>query len=593
MHEFPVVPSNYTTLQDFVKNSRVVATSIKINQHYFTRVGEIAAYKKSWPREPFNFGQEKYVNLEGLESRLTQIVQGYKAVSSKPVVMVAYDMGLDVEAMRQDFTNLASHFSHVVDFRTVLRSALDSVESKIPGLSKSLALLGYSGHGSLAPGSGKKAQLYHNAGNDAVKALVLLNGLMDSEGLQTIKASTSIDLARTRIIRANQQPPQQNAHTVIIETFIRNAKQPAYLASPLELAAFISPYHCPIKVGIYRGDAKYKGKNLRRVVRGWAVFSDQNAVQSFVTATNGKVINGTCLRTADCVQYFDEDKEWRTKKNARRRNRKAEATRAASAVKSHPTGSKDQKSETNIQYGQHSVALSPTDKQFASKKTQASHPGAKKPETKNLNWITPGTKQDMVNIPTTPQPGINQSSATKVSNKDVAPTTDSTAVQYGSQNGLMKLKVEWRSNERGQISLDDGRGNKETMTETGPPKDQGHSAKRPASLLEESKPEEPKHLTMHQIRPPLSLQSREEPEKRQRSGPPGESQQLEKCNEDPPRMEVFQRLEDGFQVAASASLDLAKPLYSCPILVTHIGLRLHIFIPISGLYGVLQRAQVA
>ncbi|KAK6081618.1 hypothetical protein SCUP515_02865 [Seiridium cupressi] len=286
----------FQKLARFVEHHNIEAASVKIIEHYSFRSAEIARYHRSWPRESFSFGQEQYVAVERLEEGLGEIVQNYKDGSTECLVLVAYSMDRDIEAMRRDFPKLAANFSFIVDIRTIMRSTMACEEQKIPGIGKSLNILGYSASGPPRRGPGSPEQ-YHNAGNDAVKTLAVLCGLMNPQNVKVFKASACVDLSMTNIQSGICDPPRNRENVVILETYNAGVSQPEYLNSPMEFAAFVTRYTCPKLVGISRKKVQLKGGKNMMLNRGWAVMPNEGASLDMITATNGKVIRGTCLKS--------------------------------------------------------------------------------------------------------------------------------------------------------------------------------------------------------------------------------------------------------------------------------------------------------
>ncbi|KAK9779130.1 hypothetical protein AB5N19_06546 [Seiridium cardinale] len=298
----------FQKLTRFVEHHNVEAASVKIIEHYSSRSAEIARYHRSWPRESFSFGQEQYVAVERLEEGLGEIVQNYKDGSTECLVLVAYSMDRDIEAMRRDFPKLAANFSFIVDIRTIMRSTMACEEQKIPGIGKSLNILGYSVSGPPRRGPGSPEQ-YHNAGNDAVKTLAVLCGLMNPQNVKVFRASACVDLSMTNIQKGICDPPRNRENVVMLETYNAGVSQPEYLNSPMEFAAFVTRYTCPKLVGISRKKVQLKGGKNMMLNRGWAVMPNEGASLDMITATNGKVIHGTCLKSVHYTATLTEARE--------------------------------------------------------------------------------------------------------------------------------------------------------------------------------------------------------------------------------------------------------------------------------------------
>jgi oligoribonuclease (3'-5' exoribonuclease) len=221
-------------LQEFVEQLRVQASSVKINERYLKRVEEISHYEHARNRDPFCFGNEEYINLADLDGRLCNIIKNYRdSVSATRLILVGYHMTQDIAAMRRDFPSLTRLFSAWMDVRTIMESVVGATETRwIPGIRNSLMSFGYSRHD-----YGARVSVYHNAGNDAVKTLAVLNALLrakNTENLHRLQRNVG-----PRVILCEGQGPPKFCNKVVRIESRDSSSLPPMLQTANQVAAFL------------------------------------------------------------------------------------------------------------------------------------------------------------------------------------------------------------------------------------------------------------------------------------------------------------------------------------------------------------------
>jgi len=121
-------------------------------------------------REPFVFGQRiLFVEVECVEDTLLGILESFKRQTKSDLVLIGFDLTRELRAIANDYPLLPPHFASWVDLQDLV---YHSTDVKMASMCDSLT--------ALKVHDGVKARYYesHSAGNDAVRNLALLVGLM-------------------------------------------------------------------------------------------------------------------------------------------------------------------------------------------------------------------------------------------------------------------------------------------------------------------------------------------------------------------------------------------------------------------------------
>ncbi|KAK8059024.1 hypothetical protein PG994_009472 [Apiospora phragmitis] len=259
------------SLRDFCREYRVEALSIKVQEPYLEKLQQIAQ------KPP-------------VEARVCQVVKQYR--DSRPgakVVLVGYALDADFNAMRQAFPALADLCDGFLDLSTVIRSSVFTAAAVIepPGLRSLLKLFGYP-----QDDYGLSESIYHNAGNDAVKTLALLNDLVMPDHIETLRLRQQIP----REILLFDDLKLEDARNV---AFVRPADGlllPTALDSVLKLAILALPYR-PQMVGMHKQLKKLPGSAEKiHVLRGWVRFGYAEDMEAFFEEKDHIMYEGAEVR---------------------------------------------------------------------------------------------------------------------------------------------------------------------------------------------------------------------------------------------------------------------------------------------------------
>ncbi|KAK8136596.1 hypothetical protein PG984_004536 [Apiospora sp. TS-2023a] len=286
------------SLKDFCHDFRVEALSLKVQEPYLEKLEQIAQKPpvgnkgRGKLREDFRFGEPEFVPVKQVEARVCRAVEQYR--DSKPdaqVVLVGYALDADFNAMRQAFPGLADMCGRYLDLSTVIRSSVFTAAAVIepPGLRSLLKLFGYT-----QDDYGLSESIYHNAGNDAVKTLALLNDLPLPCHVETLRLRQQIP---REILLIEGVKPEDVRNVA----FVRPADGlllPSMLDNVLKLAILALPYQ-PQAVGIHKQLKKLPGSTDHiQVLRGWVRFGSVGDLEVFVKEKDHMVCEGREMRIA-------------------------------------------------------------------------------------------------------------------------------------------------------------------------------------------------------------------------------------------------------------------------------------------------------
>ncbi|KAK8034703.1 hypothetical protein PG993_009698 [Apiospora rasikravindrae] len=284
------------SLQDFYRDLHVEAISIKVQEPYLEKLQQLAQKPamgekgRGKLREEFQFGESEFVPVKQVETRVCQAVKQYRdSAPGAKVVLVGYALDADFNAMRQTFPALADLCDSFLDLNTLIRSDVFTVEAVVepPGVRSLLKLFGYP-----QDDYGLSESMYHNAGNDAVKTLALLDDLARPEHIETLRLRQQIP----HEILLCEDVKLSNFTNV---AFVRPADHmflPTALDSVLKLAVLALPYR-PQMVGMHKQLKKMaESSDKISVLRGWVRFSSAEDVRAFVEAKDRVILGGTEVR---------------------------------------------------------------------------------------------------------------------------------------------------------------------------------------------------------------------------------------------------------------------------------------------------------
>lgn len=286
------------SLEGFRRDFRVEALSLKVQEPYLEKLQQIARKPpvgnkgRGKLREHFRFGEPEFVPVKQVEARVCRAVEQYR--DSKPytkVVLVGYALDADFNAMRQAFPALADMCDRFLDLSTVIRSSVFTVAAVIepPGLRSLLKLFGYP-----QDDYGLSESLYHNAGNDAVKTLALLNDLAMPRHIETLRLRQQIP---REILLIEDIKPDDVKNVA----FVRPADGlllPTALDNVLKIAILALPYR-PLAVGIHKQLKKLPSSaDQIQVLRGWVRFGSVGDLEVFVKEKDHMMCEGREVRIA-------------------------------------------------------------------------------------------------------------------------------------------------------------------------------------------------------------------------------------------------------------------------------------------------------
>ncbi|KAK8066017.1 hypothetical protein PG997_012764 [Apiospora hydei] len=272
-----------SSLQDFCR-----ALSRKLQQ--LAQKPPVGERGRGKLREEFQFGDSEFVPVKQVEARVCQAVEQYRdSTPGAKVVLVGYALDADFNAMRQAFPALADLCDSFLDLSTLIRSDVFTAEAVVepPGVRSLLKLFGYPQHD-----YGLSESMYHNAGNDAVKTLALLDDLARPEHIETLRLRQQIP----HEILLCEDVKLSNFTNV---AFVRPADHmflPTALDSVLKLAVLALPYR-PQMVGMHKQLKKIPESPVKiSVPRGWVRFGSAEDTEAFVEAKDRVVVEGTEVR---------------------------------------------------------------------------------------------------------------------------------------------------------------------------------------------------------------------------------------------------------------------------------------------------------
>ncbi|KAI1869784.1 uncharacterized protein JN550_005765 [Neoarthrinium moseri] len=276
------------TLDQFADCFDVQSHSMKIKSRYFQRVQQVAELPRGSAREPFWFGIEKYVALGILKKQIYQTIDQYQdSVPDKKLVLIGYDMTRDMEVIMAEFPGLARYFSKWLDVRTLFKSTAENlIPHTTPGVKLTLHLFDYDQTASQRLGLLKRDNSrsiyrwkYDNAGNDAVRTLALIHGLLLPENL---------DKLRFRMLRPEgiymvpgESWPDWSRHSHVARisaNHIPHADSTSVWTLQLFEIAQAVEKHGAVAVGRFQDENTKPGTN----VSFWAAFKDLGSLQRFI-----------------------------------------------------------------------------------------------------------------------------------------------------------------------------------------------------------------------------------------------------------------------------------------------------------------------
>ncbi|KAI0483067.1 hypothetical protein GGR56DRAFT_222828 [Xylariaceae sp. FL0804] len=293
--------SSIPTLKGFVTDRKVSAASVNITPRYQRRMQQIddKPSKRKWHRQQFAFGDTSTSTTQQLPGKLREIVrQDFDLGSSKNLILTGYHMVHDWEALRRDVPDFTDMFAYYVDLRTIFQSIYPGTPLNELGLRKTLRLFGY------GPKDYRTKVCYHDAGNDAVKILALLQGLRDVKNVSGLVEKQSAVEERMKkghfmLVKENYRAPLNTPHLAVFEPADdHTASLPASLRPARRLASLLETYE-PRRVGIYKKSERAYGKPLPRRYLGWAAFRSQEGYQNCVAALDGMVVDGIVIRVGE------------------------------------------------------------------------------------------------------------------------------------------------------------------------------------------------------------------------------------------------------------------------------------------------------
>lgn len=297
------------SLQGFCRDFRVEALSLKIHEPYLEKLQQIARKPpmgnkgRGKLREHFRFGEPEFVPVKQVEARVCRAVE--QSRDSKPdakVVLVGYALDADFNAMRQAFPALAGMCDRFLDLSIVIRSSVFTTAAVIepPGLRSLLKLFGYS-----QDDYGLSESIYHNAGNDAVKTLALLNDLTLPCHIETLRLRQQIP---REILLIEDIKPEDVKNVA----FVRPADGlhlPTALDHVLKLAVLALQYR-PQAVGMHKQLKKLPSSTDQiQVLRGWVRFGSAGDLEAFVKEKDHMMCEGREIRVAPRGAAADHTKK--------------------------------------------------------------------------------------------------------------------------------------------------------------------------------------------------------------------------------------------------------------------------------------------
>ncbi|KAK6834345.1 hypothetical protein PG987_009039 [Apiospora arundinis] len=286
------------SLGSFCHDFHVEALSIKVEEPYREKLQQIAQNPpvgergRGKLREQFRFGESEFVPVKQVEARVCQVVNQYRdRTPGAKVVLVGYALDADFNAMRQGFPALADLCDSFLDLSTIIRSSIFTEAAVIepPGLRSLLKLFGYP-----QDDYGLSESTYHNAGNDAVKTLALLNDLAQPSHVETLRL-------RQQIPRDILLVDNVKLDDVKNVAFVRPADGlllPTALDNVLKLAILALPYR-PQAVGTHKQLKKLPSSADKiHVLRGWVRFGSAEDMKAFVEAKDHMMCESRELRIA-------------------------------------------------------------------------------------------------------------------------------------------------------------------------------------------------------------------------------------------------------------------------------------------------------
>ncbi|KAI1152703.1 hypothetical protein F4825DRAFT_450243 [Nemania diffusa] len=260
------------TLERFVENNRVIVASFKINGRYHDIHRKLQSEpppRPGRPRRPMEclqFSEESFVNIEDLNSVLTnQIKEFRRLVPGKQLVLVGYFLQNDFECLSLEFPGIVEFFSGWIDLSTLIKAESPTPPKLDTGLGAALTAFRYPYSDT---GFGRK----HHSANDAVRTLAVLCGLMDP----------------------------QNLYRALIH--VNGRRLPSSIDSAQKLAFAVQKFK-PIGVAADCSNANNKQKriypttiNTGRRTYGYVCFKASQSLHNFIDATNGQRFDGVVIK---------------------------------------------------------------------------------------------------------------------------------------------------------------------------------------------------------------------------------------------------------------------------------------------------------
>lgn len=312
----PTLPNaERPNLQDFyaTKQLKGLTLNIKIDQDTQDSLVRAGGHRGMPVRRAHRFGQERQVDLEGLEAAILDFIQSCDKKES--LVMVGYGMAAEWEYLSTQFPQAMRFFSAWADLRDISKDI--APVGNVAGLTSLLKIFRYHWQ-DLKPGrEDLGGGVADNAEDDAVATCALAGALLLLENQQKLRLRQ--ECGRIAGIFAKKKGFQRPStkQSPFIATIRARGPLPRSLNTPMKLARRFFNYS-PQSTGL-----------ISECI-GYIAFGDKEQLDYFITATHRTALPmGGTLRVKDYSQEhgrINPENRDRTEKQELREKKKSQET---------------------------------------------------------------------------------------------------------------------------------------------------------------------------------------------------------------------------------------------------------------------------